>query len=109
MMIELTRLNGTPLYVNCDLVKWAEAAPDTLLTLVSGEKVVVRESCAELVERLQKHRLELLTELIKTMPEPETVLRATNAAAIPGPWSRGTLPSDRSASSIACAEDDDTG
>ena len=62
-MIELTRLNGNPLYVNCDLIKWAEAAPDTLLTLINGEKIVVRESCAELVERVQKHRLLLLAEL----------------------------------------------
>ena len=64
-MIELTRLNGNPLYVNCDLIKWAEAAPDTLLTLINGEKIVVRESCSELVERVRKHRLLLLAELIR--------------------------------------------
>jgi flagellar protein FlbD len=87
-MIELTRLNGHPLYLNCDLIKWAEAAPDTLLTLVDGEKVVIRESCAELVERIRKQRLLLLAELIKLMPEPETFLRATAAANVPGPWSR---------------------
>jgi flagellar protein FlbD len=87
-MIELTRLNGHPLYLNCDLIKWAEAAPDTLLTLVNGEKVVIRESCLELVERIRNQRLLLLAELIKLMPEPETFLRATTAATVPGPWSR---------------------
>ena len=89
-MIELTRLNGNPLYINCDLIKWAEAAPDTLLTLIDGEKIVVRESCAELVERIQKHRLLLLTALIELMPEPESFLRAA-AAAASRPWSRATL------------------
>jgi flagellar protein FlbD len=32
-MIELTRLNGSRLAINCDLIKYAEAAPDTVLTL----------------------------------------------------------------------------
>jgi hypothetical protein len=40
-MIELTRLNGSPLAINCDLIKYAEAAPDTVLTLITGEKLVV--------------------------------------------------------------------
>jgi flagellar protein FlbD len=83
-MIELTRLNGNPLYVNCDLIKWAESAPDTLLTLINGEKIVVRESCAELVERVRKHRLLLLTALIELTPRPETFLPATVAASVCG-------------------------
>jgi flagellar protein FlbD len=48
-MIELTRLNGQKLFVNCDLLKYAEASPDTVLTLITGDKIVVRESCAEVV------------------------------------------------------------
>lgn len=48
-MIELTRLNGQKLYLNCDLLKYAETSPDTVLTLVTGEKIVVRESCAEVI------------------------------------------------------------
>ena len=37
-MIELTRLNGQKLFVNCDLLKYAEASPDTVLTLVYGRQ-----------------------------------------------------------------------
>jgi flagellar protein FlbD len=59
-MIQLTRLNGNPLYVNIDMIKWAEAAPDTMLSLTNGEKVVVRESCDELVQRLKSYRVHLL-------------------------------------------------
>ena len=40
-MIELTRLNGSRLSINCDLIKHAESAPDTVLTLITGEKLVV--------------------------------------------------------------------
>ncbi len=86
-MIELTRLNGNPLYVNCDLIKWAESAPDTLLTLINGEKIVVRESCEELVERVHNHRLLLLAALLNLVPEPESFLRAAVAASVPGHWS----------------------
>jgi len=59
-MIQLTRLNGNPLYVNLDLIKWAEATPDTMLSLTNGEKVVIRESCDEVVERIKNHRVHLL-------------------------------------------------
>ena len=44
-MIELTRLNSNPLVVNSDLIQYVESAPDTTLTLINGEKVVVRETC----------------------------------------------------------------
>jgi flagellar protein FlbD len=107
-MIELTRLNGNPLYVNCDLIKWAEAAPDTLLTLINGEKIVVRESCAQLVERVQKHRLLLLSALLKLMPDPEAFLRAAAAASVPGPWSR-TPPDTRPEGRPAYLHGDDQG
>ena len=50
-MIELTRLNGNLLVVNSDLIQYAEASPDTTLTLVNGEKLVVRESCGEVINR----------------------------------------------------------
>jgi len=59
-VIELTRLNGQKLYLNCDLLKYAETSPDTVLTLATGEKLVVRESCAEVVALTMAWRAELL-------------------------------------------------
>lgn len=58
-MIHLTRLNGNPLVVNSDLIKYAEASPDTVLTLVNGEKIVVLESCAEVVRRTVEYRAQV--------------------------------------------------
>ena len=43
-MIQLTRLNNHPLAVNSDLIKFIEQAPDTVITLVTGEKILVLES-----------------------------------------------------------------
>jgi flagellar protein FlbD len=59
-MIELTRLNGHSLIVNSDLLKFVEASPDTVLTLVTGEKVVVLESCAEVAALAQAYRVRVL-------------------------------------------------
>lgn len=62
-MIEVTRLNGIPMLLNSDLIKVAEASPDTMLTLIHGEKLIVRESCAEIVEKVMAYRAELLARI----------------------------------------------
>lgn len=67
-MIELTRLNGNPLIVNSDLVKWIDAAPDTRLTLLSGEKVVVREAPGAVLGKIRHYRAELLAEAMGLCP-----------------------------------------
>ena len=59
-MIELTRLNGHPFLVNSDLIKHAEAIPDTTLTLVTGEKLVVLETCADVLARTLLYRASVL-------------------------------------------------
>jgi len=59
-MIELTRLNNTPLTVNSDLIKFVEQSPDTVITLVSGEKIVVREKAGQVVERIVRFRRAVL-------------------------------------------------
>jgi flagellar protein FlbD len=59
-MIELTRLNGGHLTVNCDLIKHAESAPDTVLTMITGEKLIVLEPCSEIAERTLNYRARVL-------------------------------------------------
>jgi flagellar protein FlbD len=62
-MIRLTRLNNQPLTLNSDLIKFVEQSPDTLITLVTGEKIVVRESAEEVVARLIAFRRSVLQGL----------------------------------------------
>jgi len=59
-MIEVTRLNGNTMLVNSDLIKSAEASPDTVLTLIHGDKLMVKESPAEIVEKIIGYRARLL-------------------------------------------------
>ncbi len=43
-MIELTRMNGTKITLNAELIEIVEETPDTVITLTSGKKILVKES-----------------------------------------------------------------
>jgi flagellar protein FlbD len=55
-MIIVTRLHGTSVAVNCDLIERVEASPETVVTLVDGSRYVVRESVAEIVDKVRAFR-----------------------------------------------------
>lgn len=46
-MIEVTRLNDSKLIINADLIEKVEESPDTVITLTSGNKIIVKESRQE--------------------------------------------------------------
>ncbi len=54
-MISLTRLNGSGFIVNSELIKFIEQTPDTLVTLRDGEKLMVKESPDEIIERVVEY------------------------------------------------------
>lgn len=54
-MISLTRLNGKRFVLNAELIRTVEETPDTLITLVSGEHVMVKETLREVVERVVEY------------------------------------------------------
>jgi flagellar protein FlbD len=74
-MIEVTRLNGTPMTVNSDLIKIVEASPDTTLTLIQGEKLIVRETRAEVVDKVIEYRARLLAAVAEKTQSPESLHR----------------------------------
>jgi flagellar protein FlbD len=78
-MIELTRLNGHRLVINCELIKYAEAAPDTTLSLVTGEKLIVLESCDQVIERILTYRAGVLRS---AWPEAASALNAKSATTL---------------------------
>ena len=55
-VIELTRLNGLPIVVNAELIKFIEATPDTLISLTSGEKIMVKEPVDVVTQRVLEYR-----------------------------------------------------
>ncbi len=55
-MIYVTRLNHTRMVLNSDLIEQIEMTPDTVISLTTGQKIMVLESCDELVQRVVKFR-----------------------------------------------------
>ena len=62
-MIMVTRLNGQEFVLNADLIKMIEQRPDTIITLINGDHVVVKEASREVIERVIEYgrRLRRLT------------------------------------------------
>ena len=47
-MIEITKLNGTRILINPDLIEIIESTPDTVISLTTGRKIIVKESRQEI-------------------------------------------------------------
>jgi flagellar protein FlbD len=91
-MIELTRLNGNPMVLNSDLIKTAEASPDTMLTLINGEKLIVREETAEVVERVLAYRARLLANVARRLPTFGDIQQIAALASLDVSGQPGTPP-----------------
>ena len=48
-MITVTRLNGKPFVINAELIRSVESNPDTTITLINGDHVIVKESMEQVV------------------------------------------------------------
>ena len=54
-MIKVTRLNGSPITLNADLIEFLESTPDTIVCLTTGRKIMVKESPDEIVSRVLEY------------------------------------------------------
>ncbi|MBN2374909.1 MAG: flagellar FlbD family protein [Sedimentisphaerales bacterium] len=48
-MIAATRLNGKRFVVNAEQIRYVESTPDTMITLMNGDKIMVKETLEEIV------------------------------------------------------------
>ncbi|MBN1142012.1 MAG: flagellar FlbD family protein [Deltaproteobacteria bacterium] len=51
-MIKLTRLNGSDIFLNEDLIEIIEATPDTVITLNNGNRYLAAEPIPEILDRI---------------------------------------------------------
>jgi len=63
-MITLTKLNGTTVVINAELIETLEATPDTIITLTNGKKFLVKEDTNEVARRVVEYRRETLKNLV---------------------------------------------
>jgi len=62
-VVYLTRLNGERIVLNIDLIEIMEETPDTIVTLTTGKKLVVREPVNKIREDIIKFRKRTCTNL----------------------------------------------
>jgi flagellar protein FlbD len=69
-MINVTRLDSSPLILNSDLIEYIEITPDTVITLTTGQSLRVRESAEEVVRRIVGFRrsIQLPERLLASLP-----------------------------------------
>ena len=63
-MIYVTRLNHTSVVLNADLIEYVETTPDTVISLTTGQKLMVRETAEEIVARVVHFRLSIAGQAV---------------------------------------------
>jgi flagellar protein FlbD len=78
-MIKVTRFNHTELIVNADMIEFVEQTPDTVITMLTGRKVLVLESAEEVVHRTITYRREV-GPMVPRLEGANAVAQAEEAA-----------------------------
>ena len=55
-MICLRRLNGTEFWLNAELIEQVESAPDTVITLTTGNNLLVLDKVAAVIEKIIEYQ-----------------------------------------------------
>ncbi len=61
-MIDVTRMNGKNFSINCDLIETVEETPDTVITLTTGKKFIVKESRQDIKNLVKLFKREIYTQ-----------------------------------------------
>ncbi|MDE5749111.1 MAG: flagellar FlbD family protein [Acetatifactor sp.] len=61
-MIDVTRLNGTEITINAELIEIMEETPDTVITLTTGKKIIVKESRQEIKNLVKSYRRDIFAD-----------------------------------------------
>ena len=63
-MITVTRLNGDIITVNAELIETLEATPDSIITLTTGKKIVVKESVDEIIAKTVAYKQSIYSKAV---------------------------------------------
>ena len=80
-MIYVTRLDGSTLVVNADLIETVEHTADTVITLLDGKKLVVKTLVDDVVDRVIGYRQTIARGPLR-MTDTDTPPLGSAAAAI---------------------------
>lgn len=66
VMIEVTKLNGTTVLINADIIETVEETPDTVISFTTGKKLIVKESRQEVKNLVKSYKRDIMTTWMKT-------------------------------------------
>lgn len=61
-MIEITKMNGQKVLVNPDLIELVEETPDTVMTLTTGRKIIIKESRQDVKNLVKLYRRDFFAD-----------------------------------------------
>lgn len=71
-MVQLTRLSHLPFVLNCDLIELIETTPDTVISLTTGQKLLVCETPAQIIDRVKEYKRSIVGCLCAPMEIPKS-------------------------------------
>lgn len=63
-MIRVHRLNNQEFLVNCELIEFVEETPNTVISMVSGRKLVVSEKSEEIQNLIIEYKRKIFCGII---------------------------------------------
>lgn len=58
-MIEVTRINGSKVLINPDLIEIVEETPDTVVAFTTGRKLIIKEGRQEIKNLVKSYRKDI--------------------------------------------------
>ncbi len=62
-MVDVTRMSGKVFTLNAHLIETIEETPDTVITLTTGKKIIVKESRQEVKNLVKLYRKEIANNI----------------------------------------------
>lgn len=60
MLIDVTKLNDEKITINSDFIEMIESTPDTVITMTTERKIIVKESRQEIKNLVKSYRKDIL-------------------------------------------------
>ncbi len=71
-MVTLTKLNGSTVVINAELIETLESTPDTIITLTNGKKYLVKENCDDVLKMVIDYKQCVLKNLVYFQQEADS-------------------------------------
>ncbi|MFH1374811.1 MAG: flagellar FlbD family protein [bacterium] len=65
-MITVNRQDGSTVVINADLIEFVEAIPETIISLTTGRKIMVRRATDDIIDRVTQFKRQVRIKPLMT-------------------------------------------